>query len=429
MTAPRNIKILLVDDDESTRLLYIFHMQNHVKNITVVEKSSANDAMTFLSSSSSSAEGDNVDLIISDYVMPGGTGGELYEYVVKTNHPAPFLLFCARDITTLATFKNFEQMKKGNTYLRKPCPPSMFLETIKSIFQTAYADKQIHIEEFEYKRTRMTRLLKGNKTKCNLYIQMGHDKFIRIVNRDDLYEQEKILGLIKKGFHYFFIHGKDYENYKDTFTELPFITVENMPEAQIARARQIFLNDILENVGVTKAVIREVEEIIEQLFTKGTKELKDLKSFFNMMNSESSFQGDHCMLLSMVSCSICYEMNWVSPEIIEKLCYAAALHDGALEPSCLEQEFAYYGRHFIEEKYDRETFEKFKQHPINMAEIISKLPQIPPDVDIVVAQHHELPNSVGFPRGLSAQSISPLGALFSLAHEFIRELYLINFDY
>ena len=55
-----------------------------------------------------------------------------YEYVVKRIIQRPF--FFVPEI--IRPYKNFEQMKKGNTYLRNPVPEYV-LETIKSIFQTA----------------------------------------------------------------------------------------------------------------------------------------------------------------------------------------------------------------------------------------------------------------------------------------------------
>jgi len=57
------------------------------------------------------------------------------------------------------------------------------------------------------------------------------------------------------------------------------------------------------------------------------------------------------------------------------------------------------------------------------AELARKFPEIPPDVDLLIMQQHELPDGTGFPRHLSAKQISPLGALFIVAHELVHFIH------
>ena len=47
----------------------------------------------------------------------------------------------------------------------------------------------------------------------------------------------------------------------------------------------------------------------------------------------------------------------------------------------------------------------------------------PPDVDVLVVQHHERPDGSGFPSKLFAHQISPLSALFIVAHDLVSFLY------
>ncbi len=54
---------------------------------------------------------------------------------------------------------------------------------------------------------------------------------------------------------------------------------------------------------------------------------------------------------------------------------------------------------------------------------LERIQEIPPDVDLLIMQHHELPDGTGFPRHLSAKQISPLGALFIVAHELVHYIY------
>ncbi len=51
--------------------------------------------------------------------------------------------------------------------------------------------------------------------------------------------------------------------------------------------------------------------------------------------------------------------------------------------------------------------------------MVKRFPELAPDVDVIILQHHELPDGTGFPRGLHAKQISPLACLFIVAHEVV----------
>jgi len=61
-------------------------------------------------------------------------------------------------------------------------------------------------------------------------------------------------------------------------------------------------------------------------------------------------------------------------------------------------------------------------HPTHAAALVREFKQLPADVDVIVEQHHELPDGTGFPAGLKHQKISPITAVFILAHR----LYTFN---
>ena len=46
-----------------------------------------------------------------------------------------------------------------------------------------------------------------------------------------------------------------------------------------------------------------------------------------------------------------------------------------------------------------------------------KMSEVPANVDIILAQHHERPDGSGFPRSLASNYIAPLSAVFIVAHD------------
>jgi HD-GYP domain-containing protein (c-di-GMP phosphodiesterase class II) len=64
--------------------------------------------------------------------------------------------------------------------------------------------------------------------------------------------------------------------------------------------------------------------------------------------------------------------------------------------------------------------EAFRNHPQNAADIARRFSEVPPDVDTIIAQHHERPDGTGFPRRLSGNYIAPLASIFIVAHDLAR---------
>jgi HD-GYP domain-containing protein (c-di-GMP phosphodiesterase class II) len=56
------------------------------------------------------------------------------------------------------------------------------------------------------------------------------------------------------------------------------------------------------------------------------------------------------------------------------------------------------------------------EHPNIAAKTIAGMNEIPPDVEMMIRQHHELPNQTGFPSKCGFQKITAFSAVFIVAH-------------
>jgi len=65
------------------------------------------------------------------------------------------------------------------------------------------------------------------------------------------------------------------------------------------------------------------------------------------------------------------------------------------------------------------------EHP-NIAErSLEGMREVPPDVALIIKQHHELPKGTGYPSKLTFQKISPLSSVFIVSHD-LTEYILAN---
>jgi len=87
-------KLLIIEDDESTRWLLGLFLQKAFSNFDYRYAESAIEGIKLLKS-------ERVDLVICDYNMNGGLGTEVLEYLRDTNSSKPFILYTSEDLNRI----------------------------------------------------------------------------------------------------------------------------------------------------------------------------------------------------------------------------------------------------------------------------------------------------------------------------------------
>jgi HD-GYP domain-containing protein (c-di-GMP phosphodiesterase class II) len=142
-----------------------------------------------------------------------------------------------------------------------------------------------------------------------------------------------------------------------------------------------------------------------------------------LRNEKERYIPSHSMLLAYMGCALAGQMEWRSDSTYQKITLAAFLHDASLSNHELA---AVQSLPELQEKQSRFTPEEMKQyrdHPLVAADIARVFSEIPPDVDAIIAQHHERADAQGFPRNLPHSRIGPLSSVFIIAHDLVSFLY------
>lgn len=169
----------------------------------------------------------------------------------------------------------------------------------------------------------------------------------------------------------------------------------------------------------------EVQEITRKNVLKTIAEVRKAPRLANVLKElnrdPTQYISSHSMLLAHVACAIATEVEWKSDATFQKLTLAAFLHDITLKNQRLAAmpsiDSVNQSKDFSEEEK-----KQYKLHPSSAAEIARGFDEVPPDVDVAIAQHHERPDGSGFPRGLTNTRISPLSAVFIVAHDVVDYL-------
>ncbi len=140
----------------------------------------------------------------------------------------------------------------------------------------------------------------------------------------------------------------------------------------------------------------------------------------NVRREKGKYISTHSMMLAHVACALATQMDWTNDMTYQKLTLAAFLHDSHIHNQELAQVQGIKELEAKNQLFSTDELRIYKEHPILAAEVARKFTEVPPDVDIIIFQHHERPDGTGFPRGLTHSRISPLSAVFIVAHDFVR---------
>ncbi len=428
------MKILYAEDEEVLRELYALQIEALV-SCDIVEVSSGQEAVEALKNDPSIA------LVLSDYRMPNGNGDMIYQYIRENQLNIPFFLISTYEPIDCPGMEKLTSDNPHNAFYAKPIKNFKDLAAqIKTILDTAV---QNHIESNEetssqeneannhdqipeYCKVKLPRFLRFNNSNCPIYIRLSDNKFVKLINKEDLYDTDLIEKYAKKNVDYFYISGHDFMDFVNYYKGILESSIKRSEQNDISQvidthlASVSFIHEMVENVGITPQVVEIVNQTVSSTVAF-VKKNKDILQYLDIILKRQSFLFEHSLMTAYLATSIAKEMDWMTDATLEKLCVTALLHDVTLNDAISVP---------IEEVLDnihdglsRKERDMIFNHPISASALLKGKEGFPPDVDWIILNHHERPDGCGYPRGLKADQIPPLACVFILAEVFSRRLY------
>jgi putative nucleotidyltransferase with HDIG domain len=161
------------------------------------------------------------------------------------------------------------------------------------------------------------------------------------------------------------------------------------------------------------AKIQRVAQLVQQISPK----LSAFNELLGILNSLHPAESKHAMSTCLLSLLISEEMHMNQPAIQEKLILGALLHDVGMKyvPKAIMDK----PRH----AWTPEELQVYEQHPLKGADMLREIKEIPQDVLLIIAEHHENAQSTGFPKKMRDVKVSPLARIVSLANCFSNLLF------
>jgi response regulator RpfG family c-di-GMP phosphodiesterase len=405
------MKVLIVEDEiDVADLLQIFiSLEFPEAEISIAsDGQSALDKLEALQS---------VDFIFSDFNMPGKNGGDLYLAVREKYPDIPFILVTSEDPKKHSQFHN----AKNFYHIDKPFSDK---DIGNQIIQIQSGLKTAQGKSHDYIPIDILTLQRLYRLNTSVYLKISGEKFVKVIHSGSDFNESEVKRFTEKSVKELYIEKIEFENFikdyrKTVFSKLAWEKVKQEEKFDILADDVALIGKASKIFGWSPSVIALAQENISNVINLVKNEPVFSKLGEMLRNEKNKKLSSHTILLTFMLTELATRMNWASQGTIEKLTFAAILHDMELTDDLFaDKQTLLMAEEFLTVKDSIEN-NKLLSHPLDASRLTLNWPMCPSDVDIIIRQHHERPDGRGFPLGLPAFKISPLSAAFIMCEDMI----------
>jgi len=299
---------------------------------------------------------------------------------------------------------------------------------LKQVIEKVYAEKQENIEKLKFCRIKTSILLETSPLHADIYAKLSDVKYLKIFLQGDVFDADDFKKYTEtKKIEYMYLREDQCQNFIHKYVHQidEFIKQHAPPSQEQLSNMSIVAYESVQELSNILGFNKDVQQLAKshiQMTVQFMDKKPNLTRLLTKLKSKKGkYAADHCFLLSYIACGISTNLQWGSDSTYFKLSLAAFLHDMGIT----DEKFAACST--LAEAKALGATEKdlaaFRNHPNVGADMVKKMSEIPPDVDAIIAQHHELPDGKGFPRNIGANYISPLSTVFIVAHDMVKHIF------
>ncbi|MBC7540024.1 MAG: response regulator [Bacteriovorax sp.] len=408
------MKILIVDDESDICELIGFIVQDIFPSDTdTLLAYSGNEAIKILK------ENDDIEICICDHNMADGMGPDVLKYLIEVKSKTKFVL-----CSTVIPSDKPNDYPAGFVYTNIQKPEiGIGIEHLFHLVEKSMLEKlKCMSDEFFPVKVHVLSLMEA--LPADIYIRMSDNKFIKCINQSEefssadkeKYTQKFVAELyMKKGEHSPSVN----EIILDTVQKI--MERRNLPLTEKLNIAHSQLVVLIKFTGITPELAESSKKNIQQSVALIMKNPL-AADFWKEMNFLGEYPSTLYTLHSLLASIVVKKLHWSSEATMYKLSLSAFLQDISLDSIplmeiCDNQEFI--------EKQSRFTpaeVKKYLEHPQRAIEVLASFKEIPPDVDRLLLEQHEMPDGTGFPRKLNANQLGPLTCVFIITGIFARHI-------
>lgn len=406
-------KILIIDDSDASLEIMELYVESEFEN-PIITATSGLEAIELLKKT------DNIWVILCDYNMPKGDGGDVFQYV-KKNHPdIPFILVCGEDPHMLKDLPKLEGLlidKKVLPVIPKPFRKDGLVQAVKYISKHSYNHsdqlmKKIHLNRFFQ------------------YNDLFEKNQIKILGHDEGYLAENIyLKYKEKNLQYIYFEKNQYERFlefvsqeineelKSPHLDLDEDIILQLDAIQIVH--ESLRNNI--NIDVITSFPQKIVQSILAIYKKGVSFEKILDHIIIHPHLPSQLS----ILNSYLSCHLLHQTN---EENLDKKLHSFILASIFMDISLEDNELVNINS-FEDKSYNNLTLSYqnlVKEHPQKSCEYMNKVCNQDTLIEKLILYHHGPAFSSDFKNIVEQGKDGTDICFFSISHNISQEIILKN---
>ncbi len=412
-------RILLVDDEfEILEILETLILSEI--NCEIVKSVSGNKAIEELK------KDQKFDLILSDYNMTDGNGADLFNYNVQ-NSNLPFIFISGGYLEDYDDVQNFYEVNSQNFYIHKPVNFEVLLERIELSLGSGVKNRISKVKEDnseqKYSSLMYSFVKNYDITKYEVFLKLNDEKFVKIKNAGDS-NKEELERYEDKVKNIYYMKTPDFCNFLEIVMKDHIKNVVESPAkistVEILGSSLEIMHESLTHLGMTESQIKLVNSTVEKSLDILKKE-SVLKDRVELFLKSKGYYVSHSLTAAHLCYLIATKMEIADEKNLKKFVMAAILHDITLADSDLCQVYDISSE--LYESLDLADKDKVLNHATECSTVLDKVDSIPVDVITLVKEHHEWPNSGGFPLQKSSSSLFKLSTVFIASLHFADHIF------
>ncbi len=343
----------------------------------------------------------------------------LFKYLVSVHSTTPIILIKNKDTVTIDAFPDLKYVAVVDpTDLAKSLTEAVTIGIKKGIISPG-------IQDLDYCKVNTELLLKVVPLEADVYIRLSDHKFVKMFKKGAEFTEEDAQSYLeKKKIKYLYIHKSQSESFiKKLGAALEKAITGIDKGVTLIPSYPDSLHQAIHSLCNQMGFTEPVQQLVKKGVDLGLQSLTEMPTLGKMLTELSKKNKDyisaHSMAVAHVACSLATSMKWPSDITFRKLTYAAFLHDIALPNDRLAKLGNRPDWRKELSSLSEEERKLIINHPTNISTLVIRFKELPPDVDIIIKQHHERPSGKGYPAGLFGDKIAPLSAVFNLAHDLV----------
>ncbi len=413
------VSILIVDDEIDVADIINFLLLDFIQiDLTTAISLSGNEAIKALSENT-------FDYCICDHNMPNGTGNKVLKFITEKNLKTKFIL-----CSTVTPRSHPEEYPASQVFFNIEKPDVISgLEKLKDIVMKNYTMEENTVPPEEYHPIPSHYLDLFKSIPLDIYIKLGADHFVKLYSEGDVFTIDEKNKIREKTINSLFIKTDDSNRSVNEIIHETVLSIFNRTHLTLQEKMTKNFQELVDLVKFT-GITPELAETIKASVLETAKLIDnqpDLQNAWKKLNLAGEFPAKLYCVQSLICGTILKKHSWNSEQTLFKLTLASFFQDLALNEISLMELYDYAEFLEKEDQFSRQNRSSYLAHPLKARELVEKISSIPPDIEKVVAEQHEAPEGLGFPRKTNACQLHPLSCLFIISG-MVARYYLRNKD-